>query len=498
MSSASGATASSRLRGFISQPAVAVVAGALVLSAVSLLYPSTPTYDPWAWIIWGREIVHFNLETTGGPSWKPLPMFFTVPFGLFGELAPDLWLIIARAGTLISLLLAFILAGRFCEATWGAADAPRRGWVASMAGLVGAVIVLLQVGYIRYAAMGDSEGLCNAVGFAAILWHINGKRKGALLFATAAGLLRPEVWPFLGLYGLWLWFSNPELRRWLVGCALSLPVLWFLPEYFGSGDFFRAASRAKQPNEYSPAFADNPFIETLRQGKPIIPPMLHPAVLLSVPFIAWSAWRRRWLPVAVFAAAGAWILLVAAMTEGGFAGNPRYMMLGTSLLAILGGYGVGSLMVVVRKGAALVTPKLVVVVSVLFTLAIPVAAVAKGIDERIHQYANLNRVLHSEAKRRDDLPKVIEMAGGRTKILACGDVSTERFQVPLIAWYLDVHTLRVSAPIGDEPTPSPGTSFETASPGNPPAPKFPPAGSKEVAELGTWKVLQACAGTTVK
>ena len=486
------------LRGFIRQPAVAVIAGALILSAFSLIYPSTPTYDPWAWIVWGREIIHLNLQTTGGPSWKPLPMFFTVPFAITGGVAPDLWLIIARAGTLISLVLAFILAGRFTEATWGAADAPRRGWVATIAGLVGAATVLLQVGYIRYAAMGDSEGLCNAVGFAAILWHINGKRKGALLFATAAGLLRPEVWPFLGLYGLWLWFSNPELRRWLIGCAVALPVLWFLPEYIGSGDFLRAASRAKQPNEYSPAFADNPFIETLRQGEPIIPVVLHPIVLLALPFLAWSAWRRRWLPVAIFVGASGWILLVAAMTQGGFAGNPRYMMLGTSLLAVLGGYGVGSLMVVVRKAAALVTPKFVVVASVLFTLAIPVAAWAKGIDKRIQQYANLNRVLHSEAKRRDDLPKVIKLAGGREAILNCGDVSTERFQVPLVAWYLDVHTLRIGAPIGDEPTPSPGTSFETASPGNPPGPKFRPAGSKEVASLGAWKVLQACSGTGTK
>ena len=498
MTAAGGTSRTNSLRAFMVQPAVAVVAGALVLSALSLLYPSTPTYDPWAWIVWGREIVHLDLQTTGGPSWKPLPMFFTVPFGIFGGIAPDLWLIVARAGTLISLVLAFVLAGRFCEATWGAGDSPRRGWVATIAGLVGAATVLLQVGYIRYAAMGDSEGLCNAVAFAAILWHIDGKRKGALLFATAAALLRPEVWPFLGLYGLWLWFSNPELRRWLVGCAAALPVLWFLPEYIGSGDFLRAASRAKQPNEYSPAFADNPFLETINQGKPIIPVVLHPIVELSLPFLAWSAWRRRWLPVVMFVGAGLWIVLVAAMTQGGFAGNPRYMMLGTSLLAILGGYAVGSLMVVVRKAAGAVDARLIVPASVIFTLAIPVAAWSKGLNERLHQYSNLNRVLHKEAKRRDTLPAAINLAGGRTKVLACGEVSTERFQVPLVAWYLNTHTLRVGAPVGDERTPSPGTDFETASPGNPPAPKYRPAGSKELGTVGPWKVFQACSGNVTK
>ena len=44
------------------------------LAALSLLGPSAPTYDPWAWIIWGREIVHLDLSTVDGPSWKPLPV----------------------------------------------------------------------------------------------------------------------------------------------------------------------------------------------------------------------------------------------------------------------------------------------------------------------------------------------------------------------------------------------------------------------------------------
>ena len=57
--------------------------------------PSVPTYDPWAWIIWGREITHLDLNTVSGPSWKPLPVLFTTPFALFGDdAAPALWLLI--------------------------------------------------------------------------------------------------------------------------------------------------------------------------------------------------------------------------------------------------------------------------------------------------------------------------------------------------------------------------------------------------------------------
>ena len=36
--------------------AAAIVVGSLVLGFLSLLLPSAPTYDPWSWIIWGREI----------------------------------------------------------------------------------------------------------------------------------------------------------------------------------------------------------------------------------------------------------------------------------------------------------------------------------------------------------------------------------------------------------------------------------------------------------
>ncbi|HSD77936.1 MAG TPA: hypothetical protein VLA98_11040, partial [Solirubrobacteraceae bacterium] len=66
----------------------------LLLTALSFLFPSAPTYDPWAWIVWGREVVHLDLSTVDGPSWKPLPMLFTTPLALAGGLAPDLWLFV--------------------------------------------------------------------------------------------------------------------------------------------------------------------------------------------------------------------------------------------------------------------------------------------------------------------------------------------------------------------------------------------------------------------
>src|SRR3954471_4431487 len=81
----------------ITRVEVAAVVLCLTLAALTLLFPSTPTYDPWSWIVWGRQILHGSLDTVEGPSWKPLPIVFTVPVSLFGDAAPSLWLGIARA-----------------------------------------------------------------------------------------------------------------------------------------------------------------------------------------------------------------------------------------------------------------------------------------------------------------------------------------------------------------------------------------------------------------
>src|SRR5436309_12425252 len=82
------------------------------LTLLTFLMPSAPTYDPWAWIVWGREVLHLDLSTVDGPSWKPLPVLLTTPFALFGPLAPDLWLFAARAGTIAGVVMAWRVARR--------------------------------------------------------------------------------------------------------------------------------------------------------------------------------------------------------------------------------------------------------------------------------------------------------------------------------------------------------------------------------------------------
>src|SRR3954466_12510810 len=122
-----------------------VALAVLGLTALSFLLPAAPTYDPWAWIIWGREIMHLDLDTVSGPSWKPLPVLFTAPFSLLGDsLAPSLWLLVARAGSLGALLVTFRLGARL-------------GGIAG--GVLSALFLLCSPWLVRNALLGNSEGL---------------------------------------------------------------------------------------------------------------------------------------------------------------------------------------------------------------------------------------------------------------------------------------------------------------------------------------------------
>ena len=97
-----------------------------------------PSYDPWSWIVWGREVSdpHLSFAVGGGPSWKPLPFLFTTVYGLFGGAAPTLWVITARAGGLLGLVAAYrlgsLLAARTARGARGCRCWPGRspwsGW----------------------------------------------------------------------------------------------------------------------------------------------------------------------------------------------------------------------------------------------------------------------------------------------------------------------------------------------------------------------------------
>src|SRR4051794_27255393 len=147
-----------------------------------------------AWLVWGREIAHLDLSTVDGPSWKPLPVAFTTVLSVFGGAAPALWLVVARAGSLLGVVLAYRLATRLAGAAPG---------VLAVAALV------LRRGWFWSDWIGYSEGLLIALSLWAVERHLDGRYRHALVLGFLAALLRAEVWPLVAAYTLWLWVREP-------------------------------------------------------------------------------------------------------------------------------------------------------------------------------------------------------------------------------------------------------------------------------------------------
>ena len=230
----------------------AAPAACLAVAALSLLLQRTPDFDPTAWLIWGRQLADGMLSTTGGPSWKPLPVAFTTVFALLGDtVAPWLWLVVARAGWLLALVLCFRVTARLAGRT---------------AAIVATAALAFSTEFAFNAARGGAEGLLVALALLAVHEHLADRSRAALAAAAGAGLVRPEVWPLLAAYAAWLLLRRRDRRpATLAVCglaAVALPALWFVPEQLGSGEWMRAATRAQHPAPGTPGQSSLPFATT--------------------------------------------------------------------------------------------------------------------------------------------------------------------------------------------------------------------------------------------
>jgi hypothetical protein len=445
--------------------------GCIALAALSLTLPSVPTYDPWAWIIWGREVAHLDLVTQTGPSWKPLPVIFTTPFSLAGDDgAPLLWLVVARAGGILAFAMAFRLGQRLAG---------------PIAGLIAAGALILADEFIRNFFRGNSEGILVALCLWAIERHLDGRRRDAFLLGIAAALLRPEVWPFIALYGLYLiaadWRKHNALpvktTALVLGGGFALIVLWFVPEYFGSGDFFRAAARARQPNPDSAAFAKHPFIEVFNRSASVLSWPVYTGGVIATAAALWAFIKRRedGLLLAMAGIGTVLMIAVAAMTQAGFAGNLRYIALPAALVCVLAGAGWVWLVRTANARFGTIAAAL---------LAVAVAAVsAPSVIEDIHELDEAGMRIQAEADLYGTVPDAIKAGGGEKKLKSCGTVYTGAFQTQAVAWYMHLHEM--DSEIFAFP---PGSTIAPSYSALSKDPRFP-----EIARTRKWVIGSSCA-----
>ena len=440
-----------------------LLVAAVVAAALSLLLPWALAFDPQAWVVWGRDAGRLELDTRGGPSWKPLPVVITTPLALTGDPAPALWLVVARTGGLLALAGAWALAARIGGTTAGAAAAG---------------VMALSPWWMFNTALGNSEGLLAAAVLWAVLAHLAGRTRLALALGTAAALLRPEVWPFLGLYGLWLWRSDRATRPAVVAAAIVVPALWLGPDLLGIGGALSASRAARgEPSLGSAALEDVPGLAVLADAVSLM--TVPAAVAAVVGTIAGGPLAR-----ALAAAAAAWIAIVAVMAQAGYAGNPRYLVAAMAYGSVLAGVGAalarGPRSRARRPPRAFMRPAPAAAV-VAAVLVVAVGAVTLG-DLR-DQASDVG----ARADRRAALPDVVAAAGGRDALVECARVRTAPDVRPLVAWELDISMLGI-----DRPPAAPAAVLRWSPHGGGPMEPAIPDGFRLLGRAPYWEAWAAC------
>lgn len=388
----------------------AAVIACVALAAASLALPAALSFDPWAWLVWGREVGRLALDTTGGPSWKPLPVLVTTVLAPLGDLAIPAWIVLARAGALLAVLAAYRLAARSAGVA---------------AGVVAAVLLILTPdGDPRFLRL-VGEAHVDPVSVGLVLYaaesHLDRRPVRALALGWGLALLRPEAWPFLGLYALWLWFRRPDQRLLAATSLVTIPVLWFGGDWWGSGDFWHGADAAQV--SAGTAIGDR-FVDAVRVAASMVVAPAWVAVVAAVV----SARRQGERALLVLAGGGlAWTLLVIAMAVTlGYAALSRFFLPAAGVACVLAGVGVVRGLAALRSRALLPA---VLAATVGITLTVPRAAgvipVLEAVGERGHLEVDLDRVIDE---------------AGASALTACGEVAVEGSGLlrTAVAWKLDV------------------------------------------------------------
>ncbi len=427
-----------------------VAVACLALAALSLLLPWALAFDPWAWVTWGRDITRLELNTAGGPSWKPLPVVATTPLALTGSAAPALWLVRARTGGLLAVAGAAFLAHRLA--------AGGRGHERAGAALAAGAAVAVSSWWLFNTALGNSEGLLVAAVVWAVAAHLAGRPRAALALGVAAALLRPEAWPFLGLYALWLWRTRRASPGFLAVALAPVPVLWFGPDVLGAGGALGASDAARgTASPQSAVYADFPALEVLADFVELV---TLPVLLAALVGAVLGDRTVR----ALGAGALAWVALVALMTQAGYAGNPRYNVVPAALACVLAGIAVAA---VARRPAVRLALAAVLVGA---ALAFTAGDLSDQVDE-----------LGARADRREQLDALSGAA------VACPPLRTNQPMKAMVAWRFDEPMEHLAD------APRPPVTVLAAPPGYDGGPALPPTrGLRELERAGEWTLATSC------
>jgi len=387
------------------------------------------TYDPWSWQVWARQLAFesaVGFDSGGASGWKPLPVIVSIPFNWVGpSAAPLVWVWLTRTAMFMIPVVAWRLGRR-------------------AAGFPGAVLASLSAAMLPGATI-FLGGLTEPLSGLFLLMAVEAQVRDRTHRSWGAGLLsvlgRPEVMAWVGPYGLWAVWKRKLEWYWFAAGLAGASLLWVGGDWIGTGKPLGLLGKAQvsaEPQKLQAA--THPGVEILSHQ--VVP--LAVVICATFAFIASLVWREQ-VSRTLGAAAITSGLAIAVATEFGYPGVTRYMVPLVPCVFVLAGIGLGRLVGLLsspplRRGALVVAGVCVVV------LAGPLALERDRADWKWYAAREV---------RINDLPALIEAAGGRSALVACGDlVVTPSTQVSSGAWAIDVKLKDVAR--GELRLPKPG------------------------------------------
>jgi hypothetical protein len=271
--------------------------------------------------------------------------------------------------------------------------------------------------------------------------------------------------------------------------AVGIPASWFIIDWFGSRQLNRSAVAATHQSQGGPLLDREPGLATLRESWHLMSPVVIVLFVLGFATALWR-WRRDgkasptvWLG---FLAVG-WLVIDALLAQRRVAsGAERYLLPGVAIACVVAGVFVADCVRdVVRRRADSHVPAFALALGGVLVIAF---AIPRVVDtaRQVHTGAH---TIRQESRLASGVDRAIALAGGRQAILRCGVLSTENFQVPLVAWHMRVPVQLVPITPGEA-----GVILSTAG-----TPRVPPSLAGRYRLIGTtgpadarWTVLSTC------
>ncbi|MGA9860051.1 MAG: hypothetical protein WBQ18_19455 [Solirubrobacteraceae bacterium] len=419
--------------------------GLLVAAELLLRWASTrPGYDPYGWLDWGYQTLHGRLDLGGAPSWKPFSYIPNVVYALAGHYALHLWMITAVAVSLAGAVFAGHIAYRLTSRDRrGELPRGRFDWPAIAAAVVaGAAVLGIQDGslsspgsmsYFHYVLSAQSDSMIVTFCLAAIDMMLARRLAWAWWLAVYAGLGRPEVFAFTGLYGLWILWRKPNMRWMVIAGALITVFFWFGVPTITNGKPNVAGQLAlKSPRELH----KNKILGTIGRFTGLNFILVEVAALVAVIL---AVLRRDRAVLLVAGAAVLWVIVEIAFVLHGFPGVQRYVFEAGAVVGVLAGVAVGWLALDARRFHPSLPRWLGIPLAVVFVLAcLPHARALASREHRdiVHERSRTTRILQ--------LGSFINALGGPRRIEACGGALLNVEYVSIMGWYLHVNTGQVA------------------------------------------------------